>query len=98
MYYCNYVMSGRCKTFCGETAKEIHKKFMSEYGEAESEVRKVEIFKENPEGLPISKVMDFARDFGMVISYDLYKNDLLSGKYSFEEMHYLVMGTRGRIH
>ena len=48
---------------------------MSEYGEAEYEVRKVEIFKENPEGLPISKVMDFARDFGMVISYDLYKND-----------------------
>ena len=42
--------------------------------------------------------MDFAKDFGMVISYDLYKNDLLSGKYSFEEMHYLVMGTRGRIH
>ena len=56
MYYCNYVMTGRCKTFCGETAKEIHKKFMSEYGEAEYEVRKVEIFKENPQAKSLKEI------------------------------------------
>ena len=100
MYYCTYVMSGRAKTLSGKTAKEIHKKFLNEFGEAEREVRKVEIFKDDPTKLNISDIdsfLAFGKDFGMVISYDVFKEYLLTNKYTIDEMEFMCRGSDRRV-
>ena len=97
MYYCTYVMSGRAKTLSGKTAKEIHKKFLNEYGEAEREVRKVEIFKDDPTKFSIYDIDTIGEDFGMVISYDVFKEYLLTNKYTIDEMEFMCRGSDRRV-
>ena len=100
MYYCTYVMTGRGKTLSGKTAKEIHKKFLNEFGEAEREVRKVDIFKDDPTKLNISDIdsfLAFGKDFGMVISYDVFKEYLLTNKYTIDEMEFMCRGSDRRV-
>ena len=87
MYICDYVMTGRTKAFTGNTIPEIHQKFLNEYKEAEREVRKVEIFKTN---------VNF-KDFSMVISYNVFKEYLLSNKYSIDEMEFMCRGSDRRV-
>ena len=96
MYYCTYVMTGRSKTFSGKTAKEIHRKFLLDYGEAENDVRKIEIFKEDPTNVSIYEIDTFGNDFGLVISYSLFKSKLVSNKWSFEQIN--AMLKKGTIH
>ena len=81
MILCDYVMTGRVKSFSGNTIPEIHKKFLNGYKEAEHDVRKVEIFKVNVD----------VKEFAMVLEYQLYKNNLVSANFSVDEMHSMIM-------
>ena len=87
MYIFGYVMTGRTKGFTGNTTFEIHQKFLNEYKEAEKEVRKVEIFKRDVD----------VKDFAMVISYDVFKEYLLSNKYSIDEVEFMCRGSDRRV-
>ena len=62
--------------------------------------QKVEIFKDDPTKLNISDIdsfLAFGKDFGMVISYDVFKEYLLTNKYTIDEMEFMCRGSDRRV-